>query len=502
MKRAVGYFRVSTKKEEQKQSLVNQKEMFLNAIKERGYTLHSWYIDEKTGTTAKRPNFLKMLEDAEKGLFDVIIVKELSRLARNMEVASMVKRFTETHNVRIISLDGQIDTFDPEKNRNFGLYAWLYQNESAQISSRIKSVFKARQGNGEFLGSLPPYGYRIENRKLVPRGDETADVIKLIYAKYLEGWGQDKIARHLSKEGYKTPSQLSGKRDAGRLWHGSTVKKILVNPHYLGHLVQHRETTFDVVNKKRRQVPKDEQIWVRDTHPALIDETTYNLVQQKVEGKKKNGKVKRYLDNRHLLTGFLYCADCGAPLWYRSNRQGYICGAYAKHGKVACTHHAIREDHLIAIIKKDLKTYLSVDYDKLKLEQKIAKTSKKIDNNIQKLHETIENLTLKNKKYLDSLIDGYISESDYQTYTLMNNKEIEKIQIEIEDLKVLRDKKKPDISAIRSELIKIANLEVIDRELLNMLIDRIEIKETGELKVSYTFSSPVQEYNYKRVKAI
>jgi len=501
VKRAVGYFRVSTKKEEQKQSLENQKSMFLQEIKVRGYTLQGFYIDEKTGTTKKRKNLLKMLEDAEKGLFDVIIVKELSRLARNVEVASEVKRFTETQNVRIISLDGLVDTFDQQKNQNFLLYAWLYQNEAQQTSNRVKASYKTKAKQGFYLGSIPPYSFYLENQKLTPRGDETEKVVKLIFSKYLEAWGQDKIARFLSKQGYKTPSQLSGKKDAGRHWHGSTVFNILSNPIYCGHLVQHRETTYDVVNKKRKQVPQKEQIWAMNVVPPIVDEVTFNLVQQKIENKKRNGKFKRHLENRHLFTGFLYCADCGAPLWYRSNRQGYICGKYAKHGKIACTHHAIREEHLITLVRKDLRKFFTVDIETLNIEDKVNAMSKNVEVEVKRLESTIENLQLKNKGYIDRLLDGLMTEDECKNYTSVNTEEIQSLQLELEKMVSQRVNKKPDISAVRSKLVKITNLEVIDRELLNMLIDRIEVKETGELKVFYTFASPVQEYNYKRLKS-
>lgn len=501
MIRAAGYFRVSTKKEEQKQSLENQKELFLNFIKENDYVLYDFYYDSQTGTSAKRSNFIKMFEDAEKGLFDVIIIKDLSRLARNAELANKAKRITQEYNVRIISIDGLVDTFDEDKNKNFGLYAWLYQNESESISTRIKSIYKTKQKNGQFLGSLPPYGYNIVNKKLEPRNDYTADVISLIFKKYLDGWGQDKIARYLTELGHPTPAQLSGKSDAGQYWQGSSIKKILVNPHYIGHLVQYRETTFDAVNKKRKQIPLSEQIRVENTHTPLIDETTFNLVQQKIQSKKKNGRVKRYLDNRHLLTGMLYCADCGAPLWYRYDQEGYVCGTYAKHGKKKCTNHAIREALIIDIIKTDIKSFISFDLNKFNLDKKIADSQKRATKSITKLENQINNLNQKNKKYLDMLIDGLLDEVTYRRYIEMNKVEINSIQEELSSLIVQQEKKRPDIASIRSELVKIANLETLDRELLNMLIDRIEVKDTGELKVYYTFTSPVQEYNYKSLKS-
>lgn len=396
MKKAVGYFRVSTNREEQKQSLENQKNLFLNFIQENNYEFHNFYVDAKTGTVAKRKNFMKMLDDAEKGLFDVIIVKELSRLARNQELATKVKRIMENRDVRIISIDGKVDTFDDDKNRTYGLFAWVYQEEAESTSTRIKNSFLTKQLNGEFIGSNPPYGYNKVGKKLVPREDETAENVKFMFKKYLEGWGFKRIAQYLTDNDYPTPAQVSEKANAGLYWFGSSVKKILSNPHYMGHLVQNRETTRSVVNKNRRQVPKDEQVWVYNTHDALIDETTFNLVQQKLDANKKKGKGKgtRKKPNLHLFTGMAFCADCGKAMRYRKNINSYVCSAYHNHGAKACSSHQINEDRLIAVIKKDLKKFIDLDINHLNIEKQIAKETAKEKKALARLETQLQNVSV------------------------------------------------------------------------------------------------------------
>ncbi|MBI9010618.1 MAG: recombinase family protein [Clostridiales bacterium] len=432
----------------------------------------------------------------------LFIVKELSRLARNSELAQRIKRLTENNRIQIISLDGQVDTFNADKNENFGLFAWMYEAEALRTSRRIKAVYKKKQLDGNFLGSIPPYGFLLEEKKLIPRDDETIEVIKIIYTKFLEGWGQDKIARHLSGLGYPTPAQVVKKKNAGIYWHGSSVKKILTNAAYIGHLVQNCETSISITNKKRVKIPKEEQVWVYNTHKALIDETTFNLVQQKIEGKKRNGTFKRYLDTRHLFTNFLYCADCGAPLWYKQSVEGYLCGVHIKHGNNGCSSHNIREAHLISIIKKDLKSLFKIDLEKFKIESKSENAEKNSSRQIELLERKIQNMTKKNKAYLDKLIDEIITDEAYKEYVKINNEEIEQLKCKLAELKTLSENKKPDLSSIKSDLAKIINLEVIDRELLNLLIDHIEVKDNGELKVFYTFASPILEYNYKNLKSI
>ncbi len=135
----------------------------------------------------------------------------------------------------------------------FGLYAWIYESESQRISDRIKSVFHMKHKSGKFIGSIPPYGYKVSKGQLVPKDDGTVKIVRDIFGKYLDGWGHDKIARYLSKKGVSTPSQVAGKRNAGLYWHGSSVKQLLQNPHYIGDLVQGRETSMSVTNKKRKE---------------------------------------------------------------------------------------------------------------------------------------------------------------------------------------------------------------------------------------------------------
>ena len=154
--KAVGYIRVSTGSDGQKESPENQRQLIANYLMEHGYDLAEFYIDIKTGTTDKRDGLKQLVKDAENGQFDVIVTKELSRLGRNVELLYSLKRLAETKGIRIITLDGQVDTADPTKSQMFGLYAWIYEGESQRSSDRIKSVFTMKQKQGKYLGTWAP----------------------------------------------------------------------------------------------------------------------------------------------------------------------------------------------------------------------------------------------------------------------------------------------------------------------------------------------------------
>lgn len=120
------YIRVSTNKEEQKLSLQNQQELFVNYISSKGWSVYKFYVDVDSGTKGKRPELQRLINDAENKKFDIIISKELSRLARNSELSYRIKNIAENNNIHIITLDGAINTLDGNRGM-FGMYAWLYE---------------------------------------------------------------------------------------------------------------------------------------------------------------------------------------------------------------------------------------------------------------------------------------------------------------------------------------------------------------------------------------
>ncbi|MEC0245648.1 recombinase family protein [Paenibacillus chitinolyticus] len=133
-----------------------------------------------------------------------------------------------------------------------------------------------------------------------------------MFRMYLDGKGFDSIARTLTREGCPTPAQVIGKKNAGLYWQGTSIKKILNNPHYVGDLVQGRQTTVSVTSKVREEVPRDKQIITEDAHNAIISREDFEVVQQYMEGRKRQQAKPKA--KKHLFTNYLFCADCGKAL--------------------------------------------------------------------------------------------------------------------------------------------------------------------------------------------
>ncbi|PAQ14741.1 recombinase family protein [Bacillaceae bacterium SAOS 7] len=491
--RCAVYIRVSTDKEEQKASLKYQQDLFYRYIEENGWDIYEFYVDVQTGTTAKRKNLQKMIEDAQNKKFDIILAKELSRLARNGELSYKIKNLCENQGIHIITLDNAINTLTGNTNM-FGLYAWMYEQESQNTSNRVKETLKTRAKKGLFKGSNPPYGYTSKEGKLFVRDDNTPEIVKRIYNEYLSGSGRGSIAKRLYNEGVPTPAEIAEKRNAGDKWSDNTIKLILTNPHYVGDLVQGRTTTVSVTSKKRKQLPKEEQFIIKNTHEAIISKDMFDAVQNQMKVRTKFITAPKL----HLFTNVLYCADCGTGMWYRSNRKGYICGNYARHGKKACSNHVIKEELLKETILSDIKTLVQqIDKEQYmkQLEVRSNKSKESLNKQMDKIKKQIDVLKTRKRKYINLLADGEITHEDYRESAESNNIELtELVEKKNELLSLLANEQVIDnIEQLKQELLQFLNFDELTAEILHRLINRIEVKEDGTPRIHYRFSAPTFE---------
>lgn len=490
--RCAVYVRVSTNHEEQKTSLDNQKQLFYNFIADQQWELYEMYVDVESGTTDKRIAFQRMIDDAEKGKFDCILAKELSRIARNGELAYKIKRVLKSNNIHFITLDGAINTLEDNTDK-FGLYAWLYEEESQRTSSRIKTALEQKALKGEFKGSNPPYGYFTKDKKIYPRNDETVEAVKRIFSLYIQGVGFESIARKMDEAGYPTPACVAGKKNAGQYWHGSSIKTILKNPHYVGNLVQGRTKVRSVVDKTRDEVAKENWIVIKDTHEPIITREEFEAVQNIMKSRyAKRPKVKI-----HLFTNVVYCADCGTGLWFLKNRNGYVCGRFKKHGIRACSSHSVKEQYIKEKVLEDLKKLISAPVDEKdllrKVQPKIKKQEQSLFKEIEKKENKIEELKKENKQFLKLLANEVIDKVEYDDAVNENRNEIKKLQSEIlqkRDILKHYTESTEMLQKVQNVLKKIIDIKDITPELLHKLIHKIEVKENKDITIQYRFSNP------------
>lgn len=360
------YARVSTKREEQKNSLQNQIALAESVAREYGFTVVERYIDNGiSGAGIKnRSEILRLLEDAKKKKFDVVIAKSVSRLGRNtlqsMQLADQLERIP----VRLILPEDNYDTDTSRSRLMFNLKAILAEDENAKLSERIKLGLQASAREGGRRVSIPPYGYMVNPvSKKLEVNEETASVVREIFRLYLhKGWGMFKISNCLMRRGIPTPRTTAGAANAGTRWQQNTIKGILNNPVYTGKLVFRREETTGTLAeselyKIRRRVEPDKQIVIENAHPALISDDDFLAVQElmKKKGKhKSNGKES-------LFSYIVKCPDCGSGMHFKPDRRNgaYVCGGYVKHTSAFCSSHIIEEEKLLQAVKSDLKALIT-----------------------------------------------------------------------------------------------------------------------------------------------
>ena len=492
--RCAVYVRVSTNKDIQKESLINQKEMAIQYIKNMGWSLYEVYTDIASGTREKRPQLQKMLKDAEDGKFDIMLTKELSRFARNGALSYQIRDMSMTHGIHMVTMDGTINTLE-KRSELFGVMTFVYEGESSNMGSRVRAAFDIKARRGEFLGSNPPLGYKVVNKQLFIRNDETPGIIRRIFHEYMEGKGHDAIARNLYEEDIPTPAMYANKKNAGMVWHGSTIRKILTNPHYMGDLVQNRSTTVSMSSDKRRFMSNDELIIVENTHEPIISRNDFQIVKRLLEER----KAIRPQSNKRLFSNMLFCADCGRGMHYKQNSKGYVCGNFNKHGSKRCSNHRVRDADLIEVIQGDFREMasgLQVDSLTKQLEKQLLLDDDKRRKKLPSLEGELNKIKVLKRNALELLSDQIMSKKDYSEAIEYYDEKYRTIEREIAsvnqhtqhefDVQVLEQ--------LKLVLLKKLHFDVLDSELIHRFVEKIEIKADGSPRIHYRFSDATAFY--------
>ena len=502
---------------EESSSVTNQREMLKRYVSEQEnfFILKEYVDDGYTGTNFDRPGFKQMIEDIEAGIIDTVITKDLSRLGRErLGVGHYTEIYFPEHNVRYIALLDNIDTyFDAGMNDMAPFKGVINDMYVRDISKKIRSSLIERKKAGNFLGVTAPYGYQKDpnNKFHLIINEKEAEVVKRVFRLYLEGNGLTRIAQILTKDGIPVPGES---RDIGKTrrtalyssWKQTTIRRILDNRVYLGELVQFKRRKINYKSKRRITVPEEERYICRGTHEAIIDEESFNAVQNIL---KKNKSFKG-TKHDYLFKGLLFCSECGARLnvtysnyalkRYGEYRYTTICYSYSRLYSDICTRHSNSipelEEVLIKHIKEVCKRYINENLqDELismakkqkQLELKQISNEKRLETISQKISDI--GLYIKNL-YMDK-VKGVVSENDYISLVADFTKDRDNLIKEKEELITIINNQKPQIdeTAKTEKLAKeFISLEKPTKQLLNELIEKITISENKEINIYFKFN--------------
>ena len=357
-------------------SIENQKEMLARYVREQGWTLYGYYCDDGvSGTTFDRPGFNRLVQDATDRKINLILTKDLSRLGRDYIEAGKYTDFVfPSLGCRFIALNDGVDTI--RKNNEMLVILKNVMNDlyARDTSNKIKAVKLSTFKAGKYVGCYAPLGYRksAADKHCLEIDPVTAPVVRRIFDLRLQGYGFRKIALTLNAEKVPSPRTFyymaegrENRRGETECWNDVTVKTILRNEVYLGHMVQNKTGTVSYKNHKQVSKPESEWIRVENTHEPLIPQETWEAVQRMdnhpARGRSgKSGTVS-------LFSGLLRCMDCGSSMRYMrdyrkkvSDREpeykAYVCNRYASGGKNACSSHYINQKALIHVVLADIRS--------------------------------------------------------------------------------------------------------------------------------------------------
>ena len=487
--RACGYIRVSTHSPKQQSSLENQQKQILRFIHKNNFTFVDIYNDIKSGTLPDRTGLSNLIKDLKNDKFDVLVVKDISRLTRNTTTAADIKKLLIEHKKHLIALDDSINTvLDYNSISKLIGKAQFHEDESRALSNRMKDTKLDNCYDGKFNGSVAPYGYYLKNFKLIKRDDISPFIVKRIFAEFIGGKSFTEIANGLNIDKIKTPSQLANKSNATSQWRDTTIRGILNNICYCGHLLQNKTIPLDLCTKRRQYVPEDKHILVENTHEAIISIEDFQLVKTKLTSKITN-KTRQ---STYLYSNILYCMDCGSKMHKRTSQKGekyYICGTANKKGTKFCSRNTIKEDDLTNMVVENINNYISTT----NINVINKNTNKYVSDLVKSLKKSYEDCKIRiealetQKSEFAMHFPKYISEQDYNCFIRIKNGEISKLETEKLKFKTLINK----IST--EDLVKIINdikihsfsIENFNSEILNTLVSKIEFSKKQTPKIYY-----------------
>lgn len=477
---------------EDSNSIQNQKSMLLQYSLEQGWEVYNIYSDDDyTGSDRRRPEFNKLLNDAENRKFDIVLCKTQSRFTRELElVEKYIHGLFPVWGIRFVSIVDNADTDNKGNKKSRQINGLVNEWYLEDMSENIKSVLTDRRKKGHHIGAFALYGYKKdpEQKGHLVIDEEAAAVVREVFTLFSQGYGKTAIARILNDRGIPNPTEykrLHGlryqqpKSKNSTLWKYFAIADMLINEIYIGNMVQGKYGSVSYKTKKNKPRPKELWYRVEGTHEPIIDRELWDKVQALIAQRAKPFSVGTI----GLFARKARCANCGYIMRSSKNHGKHYLRCSSRHvAKDACIGSFISVDKLEKIVIEELN-HLSAEYlDKDELEQNIEFCS----NLEEQKKRLLSDLTIYQKKveeyskgirelYMDK-VKGLISESDYADMSKDFTGERDRLEHIIADgeKQLAEIEEKIATGDNRRELIEqYTNLEHLTRPIVETLIDYI-----------------------------
>ena len=510
-------------------SIVHQKEILAEYAKKHGFTNIEFYVDDGfSGTNFNRPDFQRMMADAEEGKISTVIVKDMSRFGRDY---IMVGYYTEIYfsnlDIRFIAINDNVDSNIQTENDLTPFKNVFNEWYARDTSKKIRAVFKAKGNSGKHLTTNPPFGYKKDpnDKEKWIIDDEAAATVRRIFQMYVDGYRISEIGHKLTEEKVETPMlyymnrgiKTNARSEYPEIWDLMSIKYILSQTAYAGHTVNFQTAVKSYKTKKQVNLPRNQWVIFRNTQEAIIDEKTFETVQQMRKAKRARTKY----NEPNMFSGLLYCADCGNHLTIQRvarNRKmdNFSCATYRKKKKGLCSCHRILVSDLETIVKEDLQKvceYVFLHEKEFTDEylsgskKETVKFQAKTKTELKRLSERQEEIGKIIRKLYEDNVCGRITDERFDFLAKSYEDEGNELKTKIQELKnalASSVQEEEKLSKFLKVVKSYTKIEELTPEILNSFIEKIYIGETEkydgrkmqEVEIIYKFVGAINLPQY------
>ena len=483
-------------------SIKNQKAILQKYAADNGFGNIQFFVDDGySGTTFDRPDWQRLSGMIDEGQIGTLIVKDMSRLGRDyLQVGMLTEMVFPNNDVRFIAVNNGVDSVNGTENDMTPFINLFNEFYAKDTSRKIRAVFKAKGNAGKPLCTNPPYGYikdpEDKNHWIID--EEAAEVVREIFHLCVQGYGVSKIANIITAKHIMNPTAhakalgigVSDNRSTADdyKWGNSTISHMLTRQEYIGSTVNFK--TYRKSYKQKKQLKNDPDNWqiFEGTHEAIIDSETFAIVQRLREGRRRVTPM----GEMPILSGMLFCADCGAKLYqvrhrgWTHDKEHFVCATYRKV-KGGCSSHQIRnvvveellldgirnitafardhEDEFVQMVTNKTRAEVnrSLRDDKRELEQAQVRAGK-LDDIIQRLYE-------------DNL-DGKISDERFAKMTTSYEDEQKMLESRIRELKAAIGtvtENTSNVDAFLKLVRKYTDIQELTAEIIREFVEKIYV---------------------------
>lgn len=484
-------------------SIKNQKAMLQKYADDNGFCNTEFFVDDGySGTNFERPDWKRLMALVDEGKVETIIVKDMSRLGRDyLKVGMYTEMVFPNADIRFIAINNGIDSNNQSENDMTPFINIFNEYYAKDTSRKTKAVLKAKGQSGKPLCNIVPYGYKKDplDKSHWIVDDEAAKVVKQIFRLCIQGYGITMIAKQIGSQhilnptahakymGVNIPDNRVSADDYK--WCDRTISDILSRQEYLGRTVNFKTYRKSYKIKRQYKNPPSEWMVFENTHEAIIDQETFDIVQRIRDGRRRLTPM----GEMPVLSGMVFCADCGAKL-YQVRHRGWdyskeymVCSTYRKRGKDMCSSHQIRncviedflldgirsitkyarehEDRFVKTVTQNSKAELdkNISESKRELEQAQSRMDR-LDHIIQKLYE--------------DNIDGKISDERFIIMSNNYENEQENLKVRISELKTEiteKQQKTVNVEQFLKLVRKYTDIQELNAEIIREFVQKIYV---------------------------